>query len=278
MSFSPKPGCPLCGVVSAARDSPSHNILHRDDNFTAYHETANPVSSKGHIIIAFNLHVPSIYMLSSSDLPLLVQVRDLATRLLTDLAGRPSTDVPASPISPSPRASTFMAATPTTDTPNFRIGFITPPWKDSKIPVTDHLHAHAYVLPADKLGWWRGVAYGGLAWYAIEDLIAEIREETTNNRVKSGYGNRSNAPIDTVADAGSRMGHADGTETTEPSLAIPDIEAGSRPPSRSFASSSSPSSSRPSSSRQLTVDTAAAAPASSSNNLEPAFNIRTIPV
>lgn len=218
MSFSPKPGCPLCGVVSAARDSPSHNILHRDDNFTAYHETANPVSSKGHIIIAFKSAVPLLFYFcsssnvlpsvtasmsppftcssvppfffiyicqqsdfivinpqSSSDLPLLVQVRDLATRLLTELAGKSSTDVPVSPISASPRASTFMASTPTTDTSNFRIGFITPPWKDSKIPVTDHLHAHAYVLPADKLGWWRGVAYGGLAWYAIEDLIAEIR-------------------------------------------------------------------------------------------------------
>lgn len=66
MSFSPKPGCPLCGVVSAARDSPSHNILHRDDNFTAYHETANPVSSKGHIIIAFKSAVPLLFYFCSS--------------------------------------------------------------------------------------------------------------------------------------------------------------------------------------------------------------------
>lgn len=66
MSFSPKPGCPLCGVVSAARDSPSHNILHRDDNFTAYHETANPVSSKGHIIIAFKCAVPLLFYFCSS--------------------------------------------------------------------------------------------------------------------------------------------------------------------------------------------------------------------
>jgi hypothetical protein len=57
----------------------------------------------------------------------------------------------------------------------FRIGFITPPFKDNKIPITDHLHAHAYLAPADLLGWWRGVAYGPLAWYPIDDLIAEIR-------------------------------------------------------------------------------------------------------
>jgi hypothetical protein len=58
---------------------------------------------------------------------------------------------------------------------HFRIGFITPPFSDSKIPVKDHLHAHAYIAPADLLGWWRRVSYGPLAWYAIEDLIAEIR-------------------------------------------------------------------------------------------------------
>lgn len=61
------------------------------------------------------------------------------------------------------------------DDDNYRIGFITPPFKDSKIPVTDHLHAHAYLLPADLMGWWRAVGFAALAWYAIDDLIAEIR-------------------------------------------------------------------------------------------------------
>jgi hypothetical protein len=125
----------------------------------------------------------------------------------------------------------------------FRIGFITPPFKDNKIPVTDHLHAHAYIMPADLMGWWRGIAYGPLAWYAIDDLIAEIRsvppfstlspssetvtaglflfyfrESVSNNRVKSGYENRSKAPIDLVPSAGARSGTADGRETTEPGL------------------------------------------------------------
>lgn len=103
---------------------------------------------------------------SSSDLPLLVNVRNLATRLLASL-------LPAStPVTPS----TAAPPVPLQGQSNqFRIGFITPPFKDNKIPVTDHLHVHAYIGPGDLLGWWRGVAYGPLAWYAIDDLIAEIR-------------------------------------------------------------------------------------------------------
>jgi len=59
--------------------------------------------------------------------------------------------------------------------PDFSIGFITPPFRDPRIPVTDHLHAHAFIRPADQLGWFRGIAYSSLAWYDIDDLIAEIR-------------------------------------------------------------------------------------------------------
>ncbi|KAI0067818.1 hypothetical protein BV25DRAFT_1819261 [Artomyces pyxidatus] len=242
MSFAPKPGCPMCGIVSQARrsalDSPlspslaaphQHEILWRDDNFTAYREKANPVSSHGHVVIAFNLHVPSIYTLSSSDLPLLVTVREMATRLLTSL-------LPPN----SPLLGPSSATTPTTHSaplqarpPSFRIGFITPPFRDSKIPVTDHLHAHAYIAPADQLGWFRGVAYGALAWYDVDDLIAEIRESVSNNRVKSGYANRPSAPIDRVPDAGARAGTASGHETTESSIASPDLEEGGRTPSAS---------------------------------------------
>jgi len=67
MTFAPKPGCPMCGIVSTALHAPSNSprtpsfpagslqpeVLWRDDNFTAYREKANPVSSKGHVIIAF---------------------------------------------------------------------------------------------------------------------------------------------------------------------------------------------------------------------------------
>ncbi|KAF9056647.1 hypothetical protein BJ165DRAFT_1522538 [Panaeolus papilionaceus] len=217
----------MCSIVASASHvspnsprSPSFppgstqaEVLWRDDNFTAYREKANPVSSKGHIIIAFNLHVPSIYTLSSSDLPLLANIRNLATRLLASLL--PAT----TPVTPSTAAPPAPLQNPDHQ---FRIGFITPPFKDNKIPVTDHLHAHAYIGPADLMGWWRGVAYSPLAWYAIEDLIAEIRESVTNNRIKSGYENRTRAPIDMVPSAGSRMGTADGTELTETGLANAD--------------------------------------------------------
>ncbi|KAF8922264.1 hypothetical protein CPB85DRAFT_1555656 [Mucidula mucida] len=237
MEFAPKAGCPLCGVVSNAAHNPLSSprspvflraspkdpeILWRDDDFTVYRERAHPISSKGHIIIAFNLHVPSIYRLSSTDLPLLVTLKDLATRHLHAL-------VPSG----SP------ASTPTVDTrlhiandSRFHIGFIAPPFKDNKIPVTDHLHLHAYIEKIDLAGWWRSVAYGPLAWYAIDDLIAEIRETVSNNRVKSGYENRTGAPIDMVPAAGARSGTADGLETTIPGIgrSDADLESGEASP------------------------------------------------
>ncbi|EDR16047.1 uncharacterized protein LACBIDRAFT_301741 [Laccaria bicolor S238N-H82] len=234
MAFAPKLGCPMCSIVSAASHatpnsprSPSFppgstqpEVLWRDDNFTAYKEKANPVSSQGHIIVAFNLHVPSIYTLSSTDLPLLVNVRNLATRLLASFL------TPSSPPTPS-----VLPPVPKDSNQQFRIGFITPPFKDNKIPITDHLHAHAFIGPPDLMGWWRGIAYGPLAWYSIEDLIAEIRESVSNNRVKSGYENRQRAPIDMVPQAGARAGTADGIETTEPGLAnLNDLEDGQRTP------------------------------------------------
>jgi hypothetical protein len=56
----------MCGIVNAAvhssMNSPSFDptpqtnkpdILWKDDNFTAYRETTNPVSSIAHVIIAF---------------------------------------------------------------------------------------------------------------------------------------------------------------------------------------------------------------------------------
>ncbi|RDB28358.1 hypothetical protein Hypma_015231 [Hypsizygus marmoreus] len=234
--YAPKAGCPMCSIVSSASHatpnsprSPSFpagstqpEVLWRDDNFTAYREKAHPLSSKGHIIIAFNLHVPSIYTLSSSDLPLLVNIRNLATRLLTSLLG--PTSPAATPSDPNAPPTPSYSNTPLQTHDLFRIGFITPPFKDNKIPVTDHLHAHAYIVPADLMGWWRGIAYGPLAWYSIDDLIAEIRESVSNNRIKSGYANRSHAPIDMVPQAGARAGTADGIETSEPGLGNSDAE------------------------------------------------------
>ncbi|KAF8649721.1 hypothetical protein AX16_005493 [Volvariella volvacea WC 439] len=231
----------MCGIVASAIQTPSSSprslafpavspqqpeVLWRDDNFTAYREKANPVSSRGHVIVAFN------------DLPLLVNVRNLATRLLHSL------QTPASPLAAPARSPSTAPSGASSDRPsNFYIGFITPPFKDNKIPVTDHLHVHAYIGPPDLMGWWRGVAYSQLAWYAIDDLIAEIRESVSNNRVKSGYQNRTHAPIDAVPQAGSRSGTADGTDTTPPSIGTleSDLEEGqpdqhSAPPTPGFLS------------------------------------------
>lgn len=92
----------MCGIVASAVHTPAPSprsptfpaassapeVLYRDDNFTVYRERANPVSSKGHLIIVFksvtcpslhnalrrlifmrlfcSLHVPSLYTLVSS--------------------------------------------------------------------------------------------------------------------------------------------------------------------------------------------------------------------
>lgn len=72
MAYAPKPGCPLCSIVSTAAHATSNSpltpsfpvgstqpeVLWRDDNFTAYREKAHPLSTKGHIIIAFKSVAP----------------------------------------------------------------------------------------------------------------------------------------------------------------------------------------------------------------------------
>ena len=54
------------------------------------------------------------------------------------------------------------------------------------------------------------------------DLIftVSLREESSNNRVKSGYEGRRNAPIDQIPDAGARSGTSNGQETTTPGLSF----------------------------------------------------------
>ena len=57
----------MCSIVATAVHAPSHSarspdfpagskqpeVLWRDDNFTIYRERANPVSSKGHLLVVF---------------------------------------------------------------------------------------------------------------------------------------------------------------------------------------------------------------------------------
>ncbi|KAG8908535.1 hypothetical protein FRB99_005895 [Tulasnella sp. 403] len=240
-SFAPRPGCPLCSIVSTPYpssvqsprspffpDGPSRNgnpasapppqIVHKDENVTVYLEKNYPVSSKGHLVIVLNYHVPSIYMLSSSDLPLLTHMQRLGETLLnrhvngTLLPGQSASQT--NPTSPDPETPNFSQTVSFADTDpasKFHIGFIVSPFSDPKIPVTDHVHCHAYIGNLDLAGWWRKINYSGMGWWAIEDLIAEIREQTSNNRVKSGYGNRAST-LDAVPEAGARIGLPNGVE------------------------------------------------------------------
>jgi len=235
--YAPRAGCPLCSIVSAshppslATPRTSHDsrdpvsvsspqIIWEDDNVTAYVESNCPVSSKGHIIIALNLHVPSIYAFSSADIPLLAHIQFLGIRLLRSLNPDSSSLQPRLSLN-VPTSSTVPAFELAKCPESFRIGFITPPFRDSKIPIADHVHAHAFIGTPDLAGWFRGVAYSPLAWYAIDDLIAEIRESTSNNRVKSSYPSYTTArPIDLVPSAGTRSGGADGAEALVPPIPL----------------------------------------------------------
>jgi len=237
-TFAPRPGCPFCSIVSLSHPrshiggsttprrqdsdgldtgSPSILVSSSDDNpvifkdgsITAFVEKKYPISSKGHIILIVNLHVPSMYSLSSSDIPLLNHIQETASRLFLSL-NPPHTPSSPAPVSPDEMASANKAPLAPADLP-LHVGFITPPFKDNKIPIKDHLHAHAYLGTTDLAGWWRGTAYGYLAWYSVHDLIAEIREATSNNRIKTRSPNQSSAPIDLVPDAGSARGNADGS-------------------------------------------------------------------
>jgi len=159
-------------------------------------------------------------MLSSSDLPLLMHIQQVSQSLLTRqvngtllAGGSLSTQ---SPSSPAAQAITFS---PETDpAQKFNIGFIVSPFSDPKIPVSDHVHCHAYIGTLDQAGWWRKINYSGMGWWAIDDLIAEIREQATNNRVKSAHPDRQSAPINRVPDAGAKIGLPNGVEL--PSAAV----------------------------------------------------------
>ena len=73
------------------------------------------------------------------------------------------------------------------------------------------------------------------------------REETSNNRIRSGPHRRRGArPIDLVPAAGARQGTANGIETTEAGLAIPDPEDIERSPGvRPLSLQVSPAATRP---------------------------------
>jgi len=78
------------------------------------------------------------------------------------------------------------------------------------------------------------MAYSSVAWYGIEDLIAEIREQTSNNRVRSTGPERKNSrPIDQVPNAGARAGLPDGRELTDRGVASDELDTAEEGVSRS---------------------------------------------
>jgi hypothetical protein len=107
MDFAPKAGCPMCGIVASAQHgalgsprSPSFpegstapEVLWRDDNFTVYREKANPVSTKGHLVIAFKCVVVhaveptphDIYLMVLPQLARSVHLRSCAHKRLSFL-------------------------------------------------------------------------------------------------------------------------------------------------------------------------------------------------
>ncbi|EIW70738.1 hypothetical protein TREMEDRAFT_71367 [Tremella mesenterica DSM 1558] len=138
------------------------------------------------------------------------------------------------------------------DAKDIRVGFVGSVMKDPQSPHA-HLHAHAMLGPIDTTlpgatFWRRTVVFGGVNWWSVDDLRAEIREETSNNRVKSGYTDRGTAPIDKVPDAGSTSGLPNALDPD------PYIDSPAGPPTVSLPPSNAPASrkmsSRPTDSRQ----------------------------
>ncbi|KZT06354.1 uncharacterized protein LAESUDRAFT_737068 [Laetiporus sulphureus 93-53] len=183
MAFPSKSDCSICNIVSPSParmpvedlDTPASSakqpeIVWKDDYFAVCREI------NGHIVVIVNRHVPSIIHApishASSSTP-------LDTRLIGSI----------------PAINTRFAN---------GVGFIVRPFRDVKIPMTDNLHVHAYVLPADGIG--------SLARHSAGDLIAKIWEESSYNCIHSGV---DACPIDSVPQAGVRTGAAGGVETTE---------------------------------------------------------------
>jgi hypothetical protein len=129
--------------------------------------------------------------------PLLIQLQEIATRLLSYFTDPSPSAMPSPNLSPqnipppSPISATGASFPATSLNPSglpspqaaFHIGFITPPLKDPKIPIGDHLHAHAFIGEMDKIKWYevpRKVAFN-MGWWDITDLIAEIRYGSIND-------------------------------------------------------------------------------------------------
>ncbi|EJU01029.1 hypothetical protein DACRYDRAFT_22843 [Dacryopinax primogenitus] len=236
--YAPRTGCPVCTIVALSRSPPTQvpsvnpdssspllsspdpssvaagpsvprpvyvtpsggEVVYVDKDVTVFVEKKDPVSSKGHLIVVFNAHITSLYHLTPTSIPLLQRALNLCPHLLAQ-------HFPPTPQASSPQPSPSPAE-------QIHIGLISPPCTDSILPGF-HLHLHAYIGCADRLPWvsLRTLAFGPLGWYPLEDLIGEIWESTSNNRVKTGY--EKARPIAQVPKAGTRVGLPDGRELVD---------------------------------------------------------------
>ncbi|KAI9639445.1 uncharacterized protein MKK02DRAFT_39742 [Dioszegia hungarica] len=156
-------------------------ILYHDPDITVYPAAgAERLRSEGkHLVIVVNTHAESVYEFGPSDVPLLSKIIETAQLLLD----------------------------PEHTKGEIKVGFVGNVMKDPQSPHA-HLHAHALLGPPDtslpgSTFWRRNVVYGFANWWSVQDLRAEIREGSSNNRIKSGYENRTGAPIEKVPNAGS---------------------------------------------------------------------------
>ncbi|KAK1924162.1 hypothetical protein DB88DRAFT_489305 [Papiliotrema laurentii] len=203
-----QPSSPAVSPIYSATDTPrsdrpngdgavlvaGREVLYWDDEITVLRASGKErlCGDGRHLIVVLNRHVQSVYDLSPADIPLLSHVLDTSRRILT-----------RSPVTPAEAEKGKEAG-------GVRVGFVGTLLRDPQSPHA-HLHAHAMAGPIDtKLpgaGFYRrNVVFGNMNWWSIEDLRAEIRESTSNNRVKSGYSNGRQGLIDRVPDAGSVAG------------------------------------------------------------------------
>nr|ODN88297.1 hypothetical protein L203_02906 [Cryptococcus depauperatus CBS 7841] len=186
------------------------DIIYHDKDITVYRAENNERLCDGnkHIIIVVNEHLQSVYEFGASDIPLLSHILDTATQILHSAAAASNADVERGH-----------------GKDDVQVGFVGSIFKDPQSPYA-HLHAHAYLPPINtKLAgasfWRRKVIFGPLNWWSVQDLRAEIREATSNNRIKTGYQHRE-APIDHVPDAGSVVTPANAFDARYSDLPLPE--------------------------------------------------------
>ncbi|KAF8758403.1 hypothetical protein RHS01_02711 [Rhizoctonia solani] len=207
---------PLSPMLIAHNQS-AHQIIWKDENVTAMLRKTTQCLAKD-ISLSFSIIYRSaaIGTHSASGHPAPNSASPFVGRQLIHATNENANPPP----SPGPNAAPNLPLTPTSP---FRVGFITPPFRDSKIPVTDHLHVHAYIGTTDLAGWWRAMAYSSVGWYSIEDLIAEIRRGSARRSARRPELNDLPLAADGLGAAGDR---------------------GSRSPSRSSSMDNQPGPSR----------------------------------